>query len=65
MLGPRPQVGATPGPTNPADILDFYFRSRGEARPLNEAKLIVVGFGEVGKTSLVPHAASSDSTGGG
>lgn len=39
---------------DPADILDYYFRTRGgERRPLNEAKLILVGRGAVGKTSLV------------
>ena len=37
---------------NPADILEYYFRSR-LGRPLNEAKLILVGRGGVGKTSLV------------
>lgn len=37
----------------PAAILDYYFRARASGRPLNEAKLILVGFGEVGKTSLV------------
>src|SRR5947209_8497464 len=35
---------------NPSLILDYYFRAAG---PLNEAKLILVGRGEVGKTSLV------------
>lgn len=40
-------------PANPADILDYYFRVRGGKRPLNEAKLILVGRGTVGKTSLV------------
>jgi internalin A len=39
--------------TKPADILDYYFRTRGGKRPLNEAKLILVGRGAVGKTSLV------------
>jgi internalin A len=35
-------------------ILNYYFRTRQrEAGPLNEAKLILVGRGEVGKTSLV------------
>lgn len=35
-------------------ILDYYYRTReGEKRPLNEAKLILVGYGAVGKTSLV------------
>jgi len=34
----------------PQAILDYYFRPK---KPLNEAKLILVGFGKVGKTSLV------------
>ncbi|HZS04299.1 MAG TPA: COR domain-containing protein [Blastocatellia bacterium] len=38
------------GPANPAEILDYYFRPK---RPLLEAKLILVGRGAVGKTSLV------------
>ena len=43
---------ATPG--NPAEILQYYFRSRAEAtRALNEAKILLVGQGGVGKTSLV------------
>jgi len=39
----------------PSAILDYYFRTRlaQERRPLREAKLILVGRGEVGKTSLV------------
>jgi internalin A len=37
-------------PANPADILNYYFRPK---RPLLEAKLILVGRGAVGKTSLV------------
>lgn len=36
---------------SPADILDYYFRAN--KRPLNEAKLILLGRGEVGKTCLV------------
>lgn len=36
-----------------SEILDYYFRTRGGARPLNEAKLILLGRGGVGKTSLV------------
>ena len=38
---------------NPAEILNYYFRVRGGRRPLNEAKLILLGRGAVGKTSLV------------
>lgn len=34
-------------------ILDYYFRTRESGRPLNEAKLILLGWGGVGKTSLV------------
>jgi internalin A len=43
-------------PANPAGILDYYIRTSGEgakSRPLNEAKMILVGRGGVGKTSLV------------
>lgn len=36
----------------PIEILDYYFRQTGRRR-LNEAKLILVGQGGVGKTSLV------------
>ncbi len=39
---------------NPAEILDYYFRTRRErSLRLNEAKILVVGQGGVGKTSLV------------
>jgi internalin A len=39
---------------NPTEILDYYFRVKGGGRrPLNEAKLILLGRGAVGKTSLV------------
>ena len=37
----------------PADILAYYFETRQAARPLLEAKLILVGRGGVGKSSLV------------
>ncbi len=40
-------------PKPPKEILDYYFANRAGSRPLNEAKLILVGRGEVGKTSLV------------
>ena len=44
-------------PKPPKEILNYYFGKRAGARPLNEAKLILVGQGGVGKTSLVrdPH----------
>jgi internalin A len=38
---------------DPKRILNYYFRARRDERPLNEAKLILVGYGTVGKTSLV------------
>lgn len=41
-------------PTNPKEILDYYFSQRStEARPLNEVKMMLVGRGAAGKTSLV------------
>ena len=40
-------------PAKPAQILDYYFRTRGGGSPLNEAKLILVGRGGVGKTCVV------------
>lgn len=40
--------------TKPSDILSYYFRTRTEpSHRLNEAKVIFVGQGAVGKTSLV------------
>jgi internalin A len=40
-------------PTNVRPILDYYFRVRIGRLPLNEAKLILIGRGEAGKTSIV------------
>lgn len=38
----------------PADILDYYFsQRRTDARPLNEVKMMLVGRGGAGKTSLI------------
>jgi internalin A len=52
VLGPRPSESRMPA--RPATILDYHFRTQdGEKRPLNEAKLILVGRGAVGKTSIV------------
>jgi internalin A len=54
VLGPTfDEVVHGKKPTHPAEILDYYFRVRVAKRPLNEAKLILVGRGGVGKTSLV------------
>jgi len=40
-------------PPKPAEILDYYFQIRSGSRHLNEAKLILVGPGGVGKTCIV------------
>jgi internalin A len=40
-------------PAKPRDVFGYYFRAREGKRPLNEAKLILVGRGGAGKTSLV------------
>ena len=54
ILGPTyKSINSGAAPARPADILAYYFRVQSELRPLNEAKLILVGFGSVGKTSLV------------
>jgi internalin A len=39
-------------PARPADILNFYFKTRDGARAMREVKLILVGWGDVGKTTL-------------
>ncbi len=51
MLSRKNAGGSEP----PSVVLDYYFRIRlaSERRPLREAKLILVGRGEVGKTSVV------------
>ena len=59
VLGPAPQLDQegrafmTPPYTNPASILDYYFKMRGGRRPLNEVRLLLVGRGAAGKTSIV------------
>ena len=57
VLGPTVEeiFGSSPqaSPAAPSKILEYYFRVRVSKRPLNEAKLILVGRGGVGKTSLV------------
>jgi internalin A len=52
ILGATWREDSAPG--EPTAILHYYFRVRGDQkRPLNEAKLILVGRGAVGKTSIV------------
>ena len=54
---PQAVLGANTWEVNtaakPADILDYYFGTLKAAKPLLEGKLILVGRGAVGKTSLV------------
>jgi small GTP-binding protein len=45
---------------NAHQILNYYFRTTQESSPLNEAKLVLVGRGDVGKTSLVRRLLYSD-----
>jgi internalin A len=54
VLGPtwRDVTAGRAKPAKPVDIFDYYFRVLMASRPLNEAKLILVGRGGVGKTSL-------------
>jgi internalin A len=39
-------------PADPSEIFEYYARATANGRPLNEAKLILVGNGAVGKSSL-------------
>ena len=54
VLGPIwREINTKNPPAKPAAILDYYFSRREEGeRPLNEVKLLLVGRGEAGKTSL-------------
>lgn len=55
VLGPPAAdvLSGTGEPASPGAILDYYYRVSLGAKPLNESKLILVGRGGVGKTSLV------------
>jgi len=57
ILGPTPREiqyrRDTEALPNPDEILEYYFRVLAGHKPLNEAKLILLGHGAVGKTSLV------------
>ena len=54
-LDDNPGLGIPPEvlEASPARILEYYFTARAGRRPLNEAKMILVGRGGVGKTSLI------------
>ena len=54
ILGPIwPEVFLSKPTHSATAILDYFFRTQRASRPLNEAKLILVGRGGVGKTSLI------------
>lgn len=54
VLGPRAwDVSRSNPPAQPSGILDYYFRIKQGRRALNEAKLILVGRGGVGKTCVI------------
>ena len=55
ILGPTWEEVRSQGkrPARARDILDYYFKTRQQARPLNEVKLLLVGRGGAGKTSVV------------
>jgi internalin A len=59
ILGPtRDEVRGGVTPMSPRAILDYYFATRGaEGVALREMKLIVVGWGKAGKTTLVKRLA--------
>ncbi len=72
VLGPRlAEIAEGTKPTDPSAILAFYFGQRKQsAKPLNEVKLLLVGHGRVGKTSLskalreLPHDVKEPETPG-
>jgi internalin A len=54
VLGSDPRIMQVAHPATPKSILDFYFaRLTGKTRPLNEARLILLGGSGAGKTSVV------------
>lgn len=59
-LGENPALGIPDSilsSRSPKEILRYYFESRADGRPLQELKLLLVGRGGAGKTSLVKHLA--------
>ncbi len=54
VLGPSWQqvTGQSVSPARPHDILTYYYKTRRQARPLNEVKLLLVGRGQAGKSSI-------------
>lgn len=63
VLGPTSHDvgGGKVNPKPPKEILDYYFSTRGDAGvALREVKLIVVGWGKAGKTTLVKRLAGEN-----
>jgi hypothetical protein len=62
LLDGNPELGLSDeslGRDQPLAMLEYYFKMRGgDKRPLNEAKLTLVGRGGVGKTSIVKSTGS-------
>ncbi|MFN0080527.1 MAG: COR domain-containing protein [Prosthecobacter sp.] len=53
VLGPTRRASSVKNPpAKPQAILDYYFAQQKGTRPLNEVKLLLVGRGEAGKTSV-------------
>jgi internalin A len=52
ILGPAPDMKASTHHSRPSDILAYYFGKQSDARPLNEVKLVLVGRGTSGKSSI-------------
>lgn len=53
ILGPTWDTVSNNRPAaRPSDILAYYFKTRKSAAPLNEVKMLFVGRGEVGKSSI-------------
>lgn len=54
LLGPRIQevYEGNKNPARASDILAFYFKSLEGVRPLNEVKMLLVGRGDAGKSSI-------------
>lgn len=50
---PSEILGSKEQNVDPKKIIEYYIKVLVDAKPLNEAKLIIVGFGAVGKTSIV------------
>ncbi|HYI93717.1 MAG TPA: COR domain-containing protein [Bryobacteraceae bacterium] len=59
VLGSRLEEEVRKAGRAPREILEYYFAQRLGSKPLNEGKLILVGRGGVGKTSLVKMLTTS------